>query len=104
MPYEATLNIGASGSLFIAIIVSEDCIPTKCCTAPLIPHAIYTLGHTVFPVWPTPWGVVGFQWQQDADTATTRKERDYTDFGDYGMKKESQTERTTERGIRRCRR
>ena len=34
------LKIGASGFLFIAIIMSEDCIPTRCWTAPEIPHAI----------------------------------------------------------------
>ena len=48
-----TLKIGASGSELIATIHFENCIPTKCCKEPEIPHAIYNSGVTVFPVCPT---------------------------------------------------
>jgi len=49
IPKSATLNIGASGSVFIATNISLLFIPTKCCIAPLIPKAIYNFGLTVFP-------------------------------------------------------
>lgn len=42
-----------SGPLLMAIITSDDCMPTRCCTAPEMPQARYILGQTVFPVCPT---------------------------------------------------
>ena len=45
--------MGASGSLLMAIIFSDDCIPTRCCIAPEIPTATYNFGATVRPVCPT---------------------------------------------------
>ena len=53
MPYVATLKMGASGSLLIARMTFDDCIPMRCCIWPLIPHAMYNFGQTVFPVCPT---------------------------------------------------
>jgi len=53
IPKVAILNIGASRSLLMAIILLEVCIPTKCWIAPEIPQAIYNSGATVFPDWPT---------------------------------------------------
>src|SRR5579884_3891792 len=50
MPTLLTPQMGASGSLFIATIVSEFSIPTRCWTAPDIPRAMYNLGRTVTPV------------------------------------------------------
>ena len=41
IPKSETLNIFASGSLFIAIIILEEDIPARCYTAPEIPIAIY---------------------------------------------------------------
>jgi hypothetical protein len=40
MPRSATLNMGASGSLLIAITVFAELMPTRCWMAPLIPTAI----------------------------------------------------------------
>jgi hypothetical protein len=44
----STLNIGASGFLFMATMVSDDDMPARCWIAPEIPQAIYTFGPTVF--------------------------------------------------------
>src|SRR3954467_6441931 len=46
-------KIGAFGSLLIATITPELCIPTLCWIAPEIPHAMYSFGETVLPVCPT---------------------------------------------------
>ena len=40
------------------MIVPASFIPETCCIAPLIPHAMYSFGRTVFPLWPT-WRVFG---------------------------------------------
>lgn len=40
IPRSATEKIGASGSLLMAIMVDESFMPTKCCIAPLMPHAM----------------------------------------------------------------
>ena len=53
MPKSDIWNIGASSSLLIAIMYLESFIPTWCCVAPEMPHAIYISGLTVLPVWPT---------------------------------------------------
>ena len=53
IPKSATLKIGASASLLTATIVSEEVIPTRCWIAPEIPNAMYSVGATVFPDWPT---------------------------------------------------
>ena len=39
IPKSAILKIGAAGSALIATMVSDDRMPTRCCTAPLIPTA-----------------------------------------------------------------
>jgi hypothetical protein len=53
MPRSATEKIGASWSLLMATMFLEPFIPTRCCVAPEIPQATYTVGFTVLPVWPT---------------------------------------------------
>ena len=45
--------IGASLSVFTAIILSEFVMPAVCCIAPDMPKAMYNLGDTEFPVCPT---------------------------------------------------
>ena len=50
MPMSATPKMGASGSLLIAMMVSEEFIPTRCWICPDTPQAMYTLGRTVLPV------------------------------------------------------
>src|SRR2546428_287921 len=42
------------------MIVPASFIPETCCIAPLIPHATYSFGCTVLPLWPT-WRVFGSQ-------------------------------------------
>ena len=37
----------------MATTFPEPDIPAKCCTAPLIPTAMYSFGQTVMPVMPT---------------------------------------------------
>ena len=49
-PTSQKSKIGAFGSLLIAMIVPEPCMPTLCWIAPEIPHAMYSFGETVFPV------------------------------------------------------
>src|SRR6185312_10772665 len=46
-------KIGAFGSLLIATITFEPCMPTLCWIAPEMPSATYSFGETVFPVCPT---------------------------------------------------
>ena len=55
MPRSAIWKMGASGSLLIATMFFEPFMPTMCWVAPEMPHAIYTVGLTVLPVWPTWW-------------------------------------------------
>src|SRR4029079_8513861 len=52
-PMSQKSKIGAFGSLLIATIVPDPCIPTLCWIAPEMPHAMYSLGETVLPVCPT---------------------------------------------------
>src|ERR671934_28954 len=52
-PRSAYSKIGAFGSLLIATISPEPCIPTLCWIAPEMPTATYNFGETVFPVCPT---------------------------------------------------
>src|SRR5207248_11044480 len=52
-PRSANSKIGACGSLLMATIVPEDCMPTLCWIAREMPTATYSLGETVLPVWPT---------------------------------------------------
>src|SRR5438445_4497659 len=52
-PRSENSKIGAFGSLLIAMITPEACMPTLCWIAPEMPHAMYSFGDTVFPVWPT---------------------------------------------------
>src|SRR5262249_17913642 len=59
-PRSQNSKIGAFGSLLIATTVPEPCIPTLCWIAPEIPHATYSFGETVLPVWPT-WLAYGDQ-------------------------------------------
>src|SRR5215469_16634024 len=59
-PKSAISKIGASGSLLIAMIVFDVCIPARCWIAPEIPTAAYSCGDTVLPVWPT-WNACGYQ-------------------------------------------
>jgi hypothetical protein len=47
VPLASGEKIGAFGSLLMAMIISEFCIPVRCCTAPEMPTAMYTLGLTV---------------------------------------------------------
>jgi len=50
IPKVAILNIGAFGSLLMAIILLGICMPTKCWIAPEIPQAMYNNSEaTVFP-------------------------------------------------------
>src|SRR5439155_6854016 len=49
-PRSENSKIGAFGSLLIATITPELCIPTLCWIAPEIPHAMYSFGDTVLPV------------------------------------------------------
>ena len=53
MPRSATPKMGASSSLLMAMMLAEPFIPTRCCVAPEIPQARYTVGFTTLPVWPT---------------------------------------------------
>src|SRR5205814_7372583 len=53
-------KIGACGSLLIATITPEPCMPTLCWIAPEIPTATYSFGDTVLPVCPT-WVEYGYQ-------------------------------------------
>src|SRR5207237_4152001 len=59
-PRSENSKMGAFGSLLIATITPELCMPTLCWIAPEIPHAMYSFGETVFPVWPT-WVEYGYQ-------------------------------------------
>ena len=52
-PMSQKSKIGAFGSLLIATIVPEPCMPTLCWIAPEIPQAMYSFGETDLPVWPT---------------------------------------------------
>src|SRR5512132_4344047 len=52
-PRSENSKIGACGSLLIATITPDACIPTLCWIAPEIPQAMYSFGDTVLPVWPT---------------------------------------------------
>src|SRR3954451_7567039 len=52
-PKSASSKIGASGSLLIATIVLDVCMPARCWIAPEMPTAMYSCGDTVTPVWPT---------------------------------------------------
>src|SRR3954452_12656351 len=52
-PKSAISKIGASGSLLIATIVLDVCMPARCWIAPEMPTAMYSCGDTVTPVWPT---------------------------------------------------
>ena len=53
MPRSATEKMGASWSLLMATMFFEFFMPTRCWVAPEIPQAMYTVGFTVLPVWPT---------------------------------------------------
>src|ERR671935_97213 len=59
-PRSAYSKMGAFGSLLIATITPELCMPTLCWIAPEIPQAMYRRGETVLPVWPT-WAAYGYQ-------------------------------------------
>ena len=48
-------KMAASGSLLMAMMLSDPFMPTMCCVAPEMPAAMYTFGLTVLPVWPTWW-------------------------------------------------
>ena len=52
-PMSQKSKIGAFGSLLIATIVPEPCMPTLCWIAPEMPQAMYSFGETDLPVWPT---------------------------------------------------
>src|SRR5262249_16224224 len=52
-PKSASSKIGASGSLLMATMVLDVCMPARCWIAPEIPTAMYNCGDTVTPVWPT---------------------------------------------------
>ena len=75
-PKSASSKIGASGSLFTAMIVLEVCMPARCWMAPEMPTAMYSWGETVLPVWPT-WNWCGYQpasvTARDAPTAAPRE-------------------------------
>src|SRR5262249_34586508 len=60
MPKSVISKIGASGSLLMAMMVLEVCMPARCWIAPEIPAATYSCGETVLPVWPT-WNWWGYQ-------------------------------------------
>src|SRR5581483_7887477 len=49
-PRSANSKIGAFGSLLIATIVFDPCMPTLCWIAPEMPSAMYSFGETVLPV------------------------------------------------------
>src|SRR5215212_6407138 len=51
-PRSENSKIGAFGSLLIATMFSEFCIPTLCWIAPEMPAARYSFGATVLPVCP----------------------------------------------------
>ena len=53
MPRSLNSKIGALGSLLMATIVCEVCIPTLCWIAPETPAPMYSFGETTLPVWPT---------------------------------------------------
>src|SRR2546429_8305107 len=59
-PVVPTLKIGASLSLLIATMTFDVRMPARCWIAPEIPTATYSVGETVFPVWPT-WSPCGRQ-------------------------------------------
>src|SRR4051812_45025365 len=59
-PKSTSSKIGASGSLLIATIVLDVCMPARCWIAPEIPLATYSCGDTCLPVWPT-WLLCGYQ-------------------------------------------
>ena len=65
-PRSENSKIGAFGSLLIATITFELCIPTLCWIAPEMPQAMYSFGDTVFPVWPT---CVAYGYQPASTTA-----------------------------------
>src|SRR5579863_944248 len=75
MPRSAISKMGASGSLLIAMIVLEVCMPARCWMAPEMPTAMYSWGETVLPVCPT-WNACGYQpasvTARDAPTAAPR--------------------------------
>ena len=48
-------KMGASRSLLMATMCLAPFMPTRCWVAPEMPHATYTVGFTVLPVWPTWW-------------------------------------------------
>src|SRR5271154_4556820 len=52
-PRSATEKMGASWSLLMAMMFFDPFMPTRCWVAPEIPHATYSVGLTVLPVWPT---------------------------------------------------
>ena len=52
--------MGASGSLLTAMTFLAPDMPTRCCTAPDIPNAMYRSGATVLPDMPT-WREQGIQ-------------------------------------------
>src|SRR4051794_23897978 len=52
-PRSENSKIGAFGSLLIATITLDPCMPTLCWIAPEIPSATYSFGDTVLPVCPT---------------------------------------------------
>src|SRR3954454_13765617 len=74
-PKSASSKIGASGSLLMATMVFDVCMPARCWMAPEMPHATYNVGETVLPVWPT-WYECGYQPASvaalDAPTAAPR--------------------------------
>src|SRR3954453_18433505 len=57
-PKSASSKIGASGSLLMATMVFEVCMPARCWIAPEMPTATYSCGETVLPVCPT-WKLCG---------------------------------------------
>src|SRR5437588_926983 len=54
-PRSAMEQMGASRSLLMATMFLDPFIPTMCWVAPEMPQAMYTVGLTVLPVWPTWW-------------------------------------------------
>jgi len=46
-------QMGALTAVLIEMIVSICRKPAMCCELPCIPNAMYNLGETVFPDWPT---------------------------------------------------
>ena len=53
MPRSEIEKIGASASLLTAMMFLLPFMPTMCCVAPEMPSAMYTVGFTTLPVWPT---------------------------------------------------